>query len=44
MDDAGGNQLYVTDARTPITTSSWRWLGNDSINLFDSGNDTVHGG
>ncbi|MGJ5206482.1 calcium-binding protein [Bradyrhizobium sp. HKCCYLR20261] len=45
MDDAGGNQLYVTDSQNAgngVFIAMGK--GNDSVNLFDSGNDTVYGG
>jgi Ca2+-binding RTX toxin-like protein len=45
MDDAGGNQLYVTDdpnAHNNIFIAMGS--GSDSVNLFDSGSDTVYGG
>src|SRR5579859_6181344 len=45
MDDAGGNQLYVTD--TPNAGNNVfvaMGAGSDSVNLFDSSNDTVYGG
>ncbi|MBR0750754.1 calcium-binding protein [Bradyrhizobium jicamae] len=45
MDDAGGNHLTVTDTQNAgnsifIAMGS----GNDTLNLYDSGNDTVYGG
>ncbi|MGJ4952572.1 calcium-binding protein [Bradyrhizobium sp. HKCCYLS20291] len=45
MNDPGGNQLYVTDlpnAHNNVFVAMG--IGNDSVNLFDSGNDTVYGG
>lgn len=45
MNDAGGNQLYITDepgAANNITVAMGS--GGDSLNLFDGGNDTVYGG
>jgi Ca2+-binding RTX toxin-like protein len=45
MDDAGGQHLYVTD--TPGSHNDVfvaMGEGSDSVNLYDSGNDTVYGG
>ncbi|CCD92757.1 Hemolysin-type calcium-binding region protein [Bradyrhizobium sp. ORS 375] len=45
MDDAGGNQLYVTDSQNAHNGIFIAMgTGADSVNLFDSGNDTVYGG
>lgn len=45
LDDAGGKQLYVTDAPNAHNNIFIAMgTGNDSVNLFDSGNDTVYGG
>lgn len=45
MDDAGGNQLYVTDAPNAHNNIFVAMgTGNDTVNLYDSGNDTVYGG
>lgn len=45
MDDAGGQHLRVTDtpnAHNDVFIAMGE--GSDSVNLFDSGNDTVYGG
>lgn len=45
MDDAGGNHLFVTDlpnAHNNVFVAMG--TGGDTVNLFDSGNDTVYGG
>jgi len=45
MDDAGGNQLFVTDAPNAHNNVFIAMgTGSDSVNLWDSGNDTVYGG